>query len=191
MEVPPINLLNINYFFDKLVSNTMSKDTGSISDGYHTFNELYDFRRAFNAALFNTWSKLGLYSVHKSKRHYDGELCFGGGWFIVVAKLPSGLISNHYELKHWDLFKVDEYPKSIFEFDGHNGFDVVSRLETLSVDSLSSDIENSISCDICGITVHYDTIMHFSGSIRGKDSSHIHVCENCSIKNELPLVNIE
>jgi len=35
-----------------------------------------------------------------------GEYCFGGGWFLVVAVLPTGQISNHYELKHWDLLNI-------------------------------------------------------------------------------------
>lgn len=78
------------------------------SDGYHTFKELYEFRKVYNAALFNEWVRQGQYSVHKSKRHATGELCFGGGWFIVVATLPGGDISNHYEMADWDLFQCEE-----------------------------------------------------------------------------------
>ena len=102
---------------------------GNTSDGYHTFNELYEFRKAYNAALFNEWAAGGKCSVHKSWRHHDGELCFGGGWFIVVAVLPAGQISNHYEAKDWDLFAVPEAESALFEFDGHSGFDVVARLK--------------------------------------------------------------
>lgn len=82
------------------------------SDGYHTFNE---------------WAKQGKYNVHKSLKHSDGEDCFGGGWFIVTATLPSGQISNHYELKDWKLFRVDEHVKAD-EWDGHIAQDVVNRL---------------------------------------------------------------
>jgi hypothetical protein len=102
---------------------------GNTSDGYHTFNELYEFRKAYNAALFNEWAAGGKCSVHKSWRHHDGELCFGGGWFIVVAVLPDGQISNHYEAKDWDLFAVPETERALFEFDGHTGADVVERLK--------------------------------------------------------------
>lgn len=49
--------------------------SGEASDGYHTFNELYDFRREYNAALVNS----GVWKAHKSYRHHSGELCFGGG----------------------------------------------------------------------------------------------------------------
>jgi hypothetical protein len=108
---------------------------GNTSDGYHTFNELYEFRKAYNAALFNEWAAGGKCSVHKSWRHHDNELCFGGGWFIVVAVLPQGQISNHYEAKDWDLFAVPEVERVLFEFDGHTGADVVERLKTYTTPS--------------------------------------------------------
>lgn len=103
----------------------------SVSDGYHTFDELYEQRMVYNAVLFNEWAKTGKYNVHKSTRHNDGELCFGGGWFIVVALLPSGLVSNHYSMEFWDLFKIPEYEKSIFEFDDHTPVAVIKRLKAL------------------------------------------------------------
>jgi hypothetical protein len=73
----------------------------------------------YNACLFNEWAKLDIYDVHKSLKHFDNEECFGGGWFIVSALLPTGLISNHYEMKDWDLFQVPQTEKALFEFDGH------------------------------------------------------------------------
>jgi hypothetical protein len=103
---------------------------GNTSDGYHTFNELYEFRKAYNAALFNELAFNNKCSVHKSWRHHDGELCFGGGWFIVVAVLPNGQISNHYEAKDWSLFQIPEVEKALFEFDGHTGEDVIARLKS-------------------------------------------------------------
>lgn len=100
------------------------EDKGEISDGYHTFNELYSYRMLYNAAFFNLLPKQ---LVHKSKRHHDGEECFGGGWFIVMANLPTGQISNHYELKDWDLFQIPE--KEIAdEWDGHTPQEAAERL---------------------------------------------------------------
>ena len=134
------------------------KDRGislkNISDGYHTFQELYDFRLAYNALLFNEWGKdfyhksggkvnfpinafdfqknhiIPKYNVHKSWKHHDGEWCFGKEkeWFIVSAMLPTGLISNHYKAKHWDKFKVPEVDKALFPYDGHTSEDVLDRL---------------------------------------------------------------
>lgn len=106
--------------------------TGETSDGYHTFNELYEFRKLYNAALFNEWAKQGKYNVHKSTRHHDGEECFGGGWFIVMATLPTGQISNHYEMKDWDLFQCDVFTKAN-EWDGHTAKDVADRLRELTI----------------------------------------------------------
>lgn len=129
----------------------LGESKGKVSDGYHTFDELYEFRKVYNAALFNEWAKdwyirdkqikegrivpanvvFAKYNVHKSWRHHDGELCFGGGWFIVVAVLPTGQISNHYEAKDWDLFKIPSVEKAKYEFDGHTSKDVITRLNEL------------------------------------------------------------
>lgn len=108
-----------------------NKVTGDTSDGYHTFNELYEFRKVYNAALFNEWYKQKKYLVHKSTKHNDGEDCFGGGWFIVMATLPTGQISNHYEMKDWDLFQCEEREKADL-WDGHTAQDVVTRLKSLT-----------------------------------------------------------
>ena len=99
-------------------------DMGEVSDGYHTFNELYYYRMLYNAAFFNLLPKEW---VHKSKRHHTGEECFGGGWFIVMANLPTGQVSNHYELKDWDLFKVPE-KEFADEWDGHTPQEAAKRL---------------------------------------------------------------
>ena len=79
-------------------------------------------------------SKEYQYDVHKSLRHNDGELCFGGGWFIVVAVLPSGQISNHYKIEDWNLFQIPEVEKAKYEFDGHTSEDVINRMLTLIID---------------------------------------------------------
>jgi hypothetical protein len=103
--------------------------TGKVSDGYHTFDELYEFRKMYNALLFNEWYKQGKYQVHKSWRHNDGKKCFDNdNWFIVSAMLPTGQISNHYKKEDWDLFQVEETPKALFEFDGNTSKDVLERM---------------------------------------------------------------
>jgi len=111
----------------RLESLIPEKITGETSDGYHTFNELYEFRKLFNAHLFNEWYSQGKYEVHKSTRHSDGEECFGGGWFIVMATLPTGQISNHYEMKDWGLFNCQVRQRAD-KWDGHTAKDVAKRL---------------------------------------------------------------
>ena len=102
--------------------------TGYISDGYHTFDELYEYRKLYNAAFFNELVRQGKCDVHKSKKHNDGEDCFGGGWFIVLATLPTGQISNHYELKDWPLFQC-ETREVADKWDGHTPQDAAKRIE--------------------------------------------------------------
>jgi hypothetical protein len=113
------------------VDNTVNSQKRFISDGYHTFDELYEFRKLYNALLFNEWAKAEKYNVHKSWKHNDGEDCFGGGWFIVVAMFPTGQISNHYKAADWDLFQIPETEKALFPFDGHTGKDVLERMKEL------------------------------------------------------------
>jgi len=107
--------------------------TKETSDGYHTFGELYDYRRVYNALLFNEWAKTLKYDVHKSWRHSDGEFCFGGGWFIVVAQLPYGQISNHYKAEFWHEFAVPEREIPA-HYDGHTPQTALARAQALLED---------------------------------------------------------
>lgn len=117
-------------------------DMGEVSDGYHTFNELYYYRMLYNAAFFNLLPKE---RVHKSKRHHTGEECFGGGWFIVMANLPTGQVSNHYELKDWDLFKVPE-KEFADEWDGHTPQEAAERIkEYLQQEQPEVDLEKALN----------------------------------------------
>lgn len=98
---------------------------GEISDGYHTFNDLYDHRRALTAAFFKLWPTFSW----KSKNHHpDDEPMFEGGYFIVGLDLPTGQISYHYKLHHWDDFSsVIEIPHAP-KWDGHTPEMTVARL---------------------------------------------------------------
>lgn len=107
-------------------------DIGELSDGYHTFNSLYDQRVVLFATLCNAFKGL----FWKSKKHSDGEDCFGGGWFIVGVTTPKGNYTYHYELKHWDMFKCEVLDKAP-EHDGHTDKDV-KRLLSLDPEMKSS-----------------------------------------------------
>ena len=62
----------------EMISNFPAADVEKMSDGYHTFADLYEQRLILSAALAknnpHAW---------KSKRHEDGSDPFGGGWFIM------------------------------------------------------------------------------------------------------------
>lgn len=104
-----------------------------LNEQEEVMQELYDFRLMFNALLFNEWSKHNTIEVYKSKRHYDGKLCFDGDWFVVVALLPSGQITNHYCIDYWDYFKIPAYDKVKDKFDGHTSVDVLNRLKDMVI----------------------------------------------------------
>ena len=98
---------------------------GDLSDGFHTFNDLY-YQRCM---LFASIVKQNRRKAWKSHKHEDGELCFGGGWFIVGVDTPEGSYTFHYEDKYWDLFDCDELPTGK-HWDGHTEKDV-TRLFSL------------------------------------------------------------
>ena len=98
-------------------------DIGDFSDGYHTFNELYHQR----AILFATIVKQNKDISWKSYRHENGELCFGGGWFIVGIDTPEGGYTYHYENKYWDIFECEELILGK-HWDGHTDKDVTRLL---------------------------------------------------------------
>ena len=96
---------------------------GDLSDGDHTFNELY-YQRMI---LFATIVKQNRDIAWKSYKHEDGELCFGGGWFIVGIDTPEGPYTYHYNDKYFDLFECIELPVAK-HYDGHTDKDV-TRLQ--------------------------------------------------------------
>lgn len=98
-------------------------DDIEISDGYHTFHELYQHRRALNVALFHAYAEHCI----KSRKHFDGTM-FEGGYFIVMMTHPIvGQISYHYQLKHWDEFRIPEVELAP-KHDGHTPQDTIERL---------------------------------------------------------------
>lgn len=96
-------------------------DVADVSDGYHTFNELYDHRTALFLALAKA-----LNVGWRSKLHADGTIFYG--WFIAGLSLPTGEISYHLPLYMWDtahyMHTYDRAPG----WDGHTPLDVVERL---------------------------------------------------------------
>lgn len=131
------NGLSVKNIITWLEKQVISEDKGEISDGYHTFNELYYYRMLYNAAFFNSLPKE---LVHKSKKHHDGEECFGGGWFVVMANLPTGQISNHYELKDWELFQIPE-KEVADEWDGHTPKEAAERIHKYLLENQNKPIE--------------------------------------------------
>ena len=98
-------------------------DIGELSDGYHTFDSLY-YQRLI---LFATLVKVYKDKAWKSQCHEDGQLAFGGGWFIVGINTPEGQYTYHYESKYWDIFDCNILDKAP-HWDGHTDKDVTRLL---------------------------------------------------------------
>lgn len=103
----------------------MSNITGNTSDGYHTFNELYDHRRALFTIIVTIYCQY----AWKSRLHHDGTSY--EGWFIVGMDLPFGLgqISYHCQNEKWSTFEIITTKEKAPMWDGHSSQQVVERLE--------------------------------------------------------------
>lgn len=100
---------------------------GDLSDGYHTFNGLYYQRLILFAALVKAYKD----KAWKSWKHENGEIPFGGGWFIVGIETPEGSYTYHYRDTDWWMFDCEELPVGK-HWDGHTEKDV-TRLLSLEV----------------------------------------------------------
>lgn len=97
-------------------------DIGETSDGYHTFNELYEHRHA----LFMAFSAMKGHASWKSRLHDDGSKM--DGWFIAGITLPLGMISYHLPDRLWSTCPGIERERGP-KWDGHTSADVVDRLK--------------------------------------------------------------
>ncbi len=90
---------------------------GDISDGYHTFDELY----AHRCILF---VNLCLMQPEKCAWRNDYD-----GWFVLYLETSSGQISYHIPHKNLCLIEGKIKCDPEHKFDGHTSSDVVFRLE--------------------------------------------------------------
>lgn len=148
-------------------------DVEKMSDGYHTFADLYEQRLILSAALAknnpHAW---------KSKRHADGSIPFGWGWFIMGFDTDEGCYTYHYELKDWDLFQCKELDKGK-PWDGHTSKDV-RRLLSIPAADVAPAVHGRwkvscglIECQNCG------EIYSARGGNEGKAWNY---CPNCGAR---------
>lgn len=101
----------------------MTDINGSTSDGYHTFDELYEHRMV----LFSVICNLNKSISWKSKKHHDDSMF--ENYFIVGVTTPEGNFTYHYHLDNWDKFDVQELDTAP-EWDGHVSSDI-TRLNSI------------------------------------------------------------
>ena len=100
-----------------LVFDKSKNHIGNISDGYHTFDELYYHRMILFSIICNQDKN----NSWKSKLHSDGTMF--EGYFIVGILTRQGQYTYHYKLDYWDLFEVEVFEKAP-EWDGHKPEDI-------------------------------------------------------------------
>lgn len=100
---------------------------GEVSDGYHTFNELYHHR----AVLFSIICKMFPNKSWKSLQHEDGTMY--DGMFIVGIDTPEGPATYHYNIDpYWDNeFKDIKILNKAPVWDGHTPSDAINRIKSL------------------------------------------------------------
>jgi hypothetical protein len=106
------------------------ENTGLVTDGYHTFNDLYEHRHA----LFCTIAQLANWGDgdrklkgFKSWKHSDGS-SLGGDWFIAGLELPEiGQVAYHFPAEYWPMVHLPHHDRAP-EWDGHQPEDVPDRL---------------------------------------------------------------
>lgn len=107
----------------------MSKTTsiGQTSDGYHTFDELYEHRHVLFVALCNLIEEAqGRGITWKSKLQSDGTMY--EDFFIAGIGTEVGKqITYHLPLNLWDRLHAREIERAP-AWDGHTSQDVVKRL---------------------------------------------------------------
>lgn len=103
---------------------SINHDVGEVSDGYHTFNELYEHRQLLFIALMRAHPEISWRANnHADGTHYEG-------WFIAGMHLPTGDISYHLKADKWELLDYSGIATSnkAPRWDGHSSQDVLIRL---------------------------------------------------------------
>ncbi len=105
-------------------------DAGRVSDGYHTFDELYDHRHLLWINLLHCNKD----QAFKTWLNQEGEYL---GWFIAGMNTIHGELTYHLPMSYWQLLDVTEVERNR-DFDGHSSEDVLERLRR-SIHSEVSD----------------------------------------------------
>lgn len=117
----------------KPIKITVDGETGHISDGYHTFDELYEHRHTLFIMLCEQlaqWVESKSYDVWRSKLHSDGTSF--EGLFILGINMEKGYqITYHIPLSKWKETEFAQTLQKAPEFDGHTSKDVLKRLKDL------------------------------------------------------------
>lgn len=148
---------DVSLVIEKMENKTLieipESGIGDLSDGYHTFNELYHHR----AVLFSVICNLMPERAWKSKLHDTGDMF--EGMFIVGIETPDGPATYHYDINpYWDMFKVQELEKAP-KWDGHTSADAINRIATF--------FGNSVEMSCGGKDCNHNVVVCYTRDIKG------------------------
>ena len=124
--VPDVERLKLITLLIREMDDTNKTD--DISDGYHTFEELYYQRMMLTKTVaLAAITNFDKDTVYRSKLHSDGTMY--KDFFIVVFNTPEGNFSYHYHMMYWGVFDFLKELPNAEEFDGHTWKDV-TRLQS-------------------------------------------------------------
>ena len=111
--------------------------TNDISDGYHTFGELYKHRNALFIALLREIESNEAYRkrldkyVWKTQKYHDCTP-IEDGWFILGIGQEAGkVITYHLPINLWNEAYFASTLNHAPQFDGHSPNDVLKRISKL------------------------------------------------------------
>ena len=99
-------------------------DTQSVSDGFHTFEELYTHRHMLWMLVLKHYKD----SAFKTYRDENGVRM--EGYFIAGLNTEYGQLTYHIPDIYWSYLDIPEIPKNE-GYDNHTSKDVLDRLSTL------------------------------------------------------------
>lgn len=103
---------------------------GEISDGSHSFNELYMHRTVLFATVCNMNKEI---SWKSWEHHHEENFPMYEDYFIVGINTPDGQYSYHCHKEWWDIFEIPELEEAP-KFDGHMPDDVIRLLSLIKKD---------------------------------------------------------
>ena len=128
-----------------------------ISDGYHTFGDLYK-HRTYLLAL----AMIHLPYAWKARKHEDGTMF--DGMFVVGFPTPNGMVTYHCDNEYWNDFKIPEIPHAP-HFDGYSDADVLDR-EKAFLDSTNTRLVNNTNIDKINKIVINEILPTFNNAVQ-------------------------
>ena len=128
-----------------------------ISDGYHTFGDLYKHRTYLLAIAM-----IHLPYAWKARKHEDGTMF--DGMFVVGFPTPNGMVTYHCDNEYWNDFKVPEIPHAP-HFDGYSDADVLDR-EKAFLDSTNTRLVNNTNIDNINKIVINEILPTFNNAVQ-------------------------